>query len=383
MHGGVWHRQVPNQLQSQVGNLVTRCLQRICQSRTVNAQGKSFHPQARQAFDQIGGLRCIGLSNRQVYCYEDICRKGIFQGLPGLFLVGSENEHDMIQPGLQQPVQVCLVCQAQPICQKARHLAVRFGMGDQVGQVIAQSRLAACEDYLRDAHFPGLIQDGFPFGSAQFLLYALVRSDIRSSSLGQPVGDGAIQAVRRRNMPGERRLAFETQERNWIQVRRVDQNLDAVRQFQIILAGLFAADVIAPGHLFCHLLRSLALHQVVGIFCSRLVQMQDRSGIDDQDAVPVRFNSQVQPVVARVVGWRLVVIYSRCKRVDWIINAAEGLQEESHRSPLHSVDSGQPLVAGGLTGLLCVKRAAAAAFGLQGASAAFGWQAFAFTQANR
>ena len=73
--------------------------------------------------------------------------------------------------------------------------------------------------------------------------------------------------------------------------------LDAVHQVLIVLSGLGFIDFVAGSDIPCDLFPRRVLNQIKGIFCSRLVQVQNRRSIDDQHAAAIRFDAQVQPVI--------------------------------------------------------------------------------------
>ena len=73
-----------------------------------------------------------------------------------------ERDLDVVQPGLDQLLHIMRVRQAAGIGVETGDLSVLLGMGDELGQVFAQGRLAAGEDDVRDAQFPGFVEDLLP-----------------------------------------------------------------------------------------------------------------------------------------------------------------------------------------------------------------------------
>ncbi len=202
----------------------------------------------------------------------------------------------MVEAGLQEGIEIRLVSQLETIRQQAGDLSVLLGMGDQLGQVVAQGCFTAREDDVGDALVPGLVDDGLPFGGIQFAVDALGGGQGWVGAHRQAVGQCAVEAQGGVQILGVGRNPFEVQVRNRVQVGDIDQCVDALAEIQEILQGTRLVDAISgcdrPGSFF----GSSPFHQVEGIFRRAGVQMQDRSGVDDQDAGAILAQAQVQAV---------------------------------------------------------------------------------------
>ena len=100
----------------------------------------------------------------------------------------------MIESSLQEKMEIILIEQSQPVGKKSADLAVLFGVGDQVGQVLAQGRFAARKRDVWDACLPGFIQDDAPFVAGELAVDAFGGCIFRIRVSAQSVGKGAVEA---------------------------------------------------------------------------------------------------------------------------------------------------------------------------------------------
>ena len=77
----------------------------------------------------------------------------------GKILLGLEDDHHVVQAGLEKLIQVGSFCQAQPVSEKPADLSICFGVGDQSRQIITQSWLTAGQDDVGDTYMPDFIEN--------------------------------------------------------------------------------------------------------------------------------------------------------------------------------------------------------------------------------
>ena len=113
----------------------------------------------------------------------EIFREYGFQRFPGQVIIWMEGDHEVIEAGLEQCVEVVWIGQSGTIAEQPGDLAQGLGMGDQLGQVIPQGGFAAGEDDVWDTGLPGPIEDHFPLRGVQLAVDPFGGSHLRVDAL--------------------------------------------------------------------------------------------------------------------------------------------------------------------------------------------------------
>src|SRR5271157_5777913 len=109
--------------------------------------------------------------------------------------------------------------------------------------------------------------------------------------------------------------ALEVEESGRVEVRSVNQGLQAFLKSQIIFHRLGPADAVTFGDLLGGLLGRCAFNYVIGELGGRWIQVQDDGGINDQDAGAVLLQAQMQTVSGSLRTGLEMVRFS-CKRLN-------------------------------------------------------------------
>ena len=133
-----------------------------------------------------------GFVHGQMHGEEDVRREDEVDGLPGVRVLGMQDEQDVVEAGLQKGVEVFFVRERRAVGEQAADLAEFFGVRDQVGQVVAQGGFAAREGDVRDARLPSFVENGTPFVGGQLAGDAFRRGHVGLCPAGDAVGEGAV-----------------------------------------------------------------------------------------------------------------------------------------------------------------------------------------------
>ena len=128
-----------------------------------------------------------------------------------LLIARFDRDLDMVEPGIHQLLDISLVHQPAGIGVQPGDLSVRFGMPDQLGQVIAQGRFAAGEDDVRNAQLPELVEDPDPLFCGQLGEVPLAGIVAVGAVVVAAIGDRQVHAVGSGRPGAERHDRFQIQ----------------------------------------------------------------------------------------------------------------------------------------------------------------------------
>ncbi len=210
-------------------------------------------------------------------------------------IVRFECDLDVIQPGLDQRIDETGIGEPSPVGVDPGDLAVGFGMGDQLGQVVSQGGLPAGENDVGNTQFPGAVDDFLPIRRGQFGIIARPGIVAVGAIVVAAIGQGQVHAVGCQRPLAERLADFQFIQRAGRATSRLQDGLKLFLEALVVLSGLLPADLIAAlnpadGLVLGHFFQAEIGHQRGGG-----VEVDDLIGVDDQRAVTIGVDAQVNP----------------------------------------------------------------------------------------